>query len=469
MKARYTILLSLALIFSACSTTYYSSAPIEDDIYYSSSDAPMRNVVIEETDVKYKTPKYSKRNYEHVKDIKENTEQEALSKEKAEIEYSGKYIYNDTIPADTIYVEDDQASKEVVRIYMPGVNIGYFDRFYDGYYYGFDPFYFPRSYFSFGFNWGWGSLFYSPFDFGWSWRFGHRYWDPFYSHYYRHHPYYWNWDYCFNPYYYGYGYGYGYNYGYGLPYRNFAKTHTYQHRKNRGRNYISKNQTPRSSRSQSTLNRRTLVNSGTSIGSVATRPDRRGTIENSTTKSTLRNTRSRSNDSGFTKEGNIQLTDNQNRTTDRSARNTNTRSRYSAAKTYSKPKSYASPNNRRPSRSGEFTRSSTNRSSGSSKTIRRVVSSPSKSKGTIRSSSKSGNSRSYSRPVQTRSSKSISGNSSSYRSTKSVSRSSSSSSRSISRSSSSVSRSSGSISRSSSSSSRSSSGSSRSSGGRGRR
>jgi hypothetical protein len=397
MKSFYTLLISLALIFSACSTSQYSSAPYEDDIYYSSSSpaAPMRNIVVQDQEVRYNTPKYSGNQYDkRITETVSENEQESLSKEKAALKYSGKYQDTDSTEYKVIEIEEE-AEKPEYSINVINIDNPY--RFYNDLSFYYDPFYSPR--FSFGYNWGWGYPYYnSSFYYGlsWDWGFGSMFWDPFWSHNHYYHNYY-------NLYHWNYGYNTGYGY-----HESFTKTVNYGHRSNSGNNIISRSQLPRSQRNLNSTSRKSQsVISGTRLNNRSERSSSKRTILNGRRISSQdhRNTHSRSATNNLKQGSNLHKSNESTFNNNRSVFSktiSNTRSNNSGSKRYSKPKSYTNPQNRRQNTSNEYFRpNSIHNKSTSTGTVRKVVNTTSRSR---RSSSTINNSdnHNYSTPIRTR-------------------------------------------------------------------
>jgi hypothetical protein len=389
MKSFYTLLISLALIFSACSTSYYSSTPYEDDIYYSSSSssAPMRNIKIQDEDVQYNTPKYSEKQYNNqVTETDYDNKQESLSKEKATLKYSGEYKEVDSTGYKVIKIEKEIEEPEYS---INVINIDNPYRFYN------DPFYSSR--FSFGYNWGWGYPYYNSsfyYGLGWDWGFGNLFWDPFWPNNYYYHNYY-------NPYH----WNYGYNTGYVNYYRGFAKTVNYGHRNNRGHNIISKNQLSRSQRNLSSTLRKSQPISSSRLNSRSERSSSERTIldDRRILYQKYRDTHSRSVINNLKQGSNLRKSNESTFNNNRSVFSetiSNTRSNNSASKRYSKPKSYTNPQNRRQNASNEYFRP--RNKSISTGTVRKVVNTTSRSRRSSSTINNSGN-HNYSTSVRTRS------------------------------------------------------------------
>ncbi len=192
-------------MLASCKSSY-DSAAVYDDVYYT----PKNNT-------------FSTSNSSPSKSIyggaqQSEAYQQSATPESVPIEGSEykSYSYSgDTLPPassqdnEYYYVEEegdeyydyDYASR-INRFHNPGMGFGYYSPMYTGYYPGYGPsfsmnygFGFPSSYFSLGFNYGWGGGYYNPW-----------YYDPWYG--------YPGWGYP------GYGWGYGgsywsgYNHGY---------------------------------------------------------------------------------------------------------------------------------------------------------------------------------------------------------------------------------------------------------------
>ncbi len=440
MKALFGSIIISTLLFASCSTSYYASAPYEDDIYYSSSSSGT-NIRVTEDNSNNQTPKYIEdretssneyRNY--------TTGDNRLRKTESNRFGIQEYIRVDTIyKGDSIiYIEeiveeepyDDYAYNDYSFDYTTRIHTFHRPSWRYNYYGYYDPFYY--SYY------GGNPYYYNDFywDYGWSFNYGlYSSWGWPYNNYY-HHPYYQN--------YWGYS-----NYRYGNSalnhYNSNNNSRYYGHRNNKGRNSHSYSQIPRASRS---LNSSTLKRGSTSSPAVSPRrPDR--TVRSTKTTS-LQSQKKTDRTVYSTKRGNV------DRKQIYSKPGTSSRSQGKTVVRYRKPRTYTSPTSRSTGTSKEYQVPRTNQKNAKTRTIRRVVTSPNRSKNY--STPSRGSSKSYSTPIRSKSqqyrSPSRSSGSKSYSTPTRSTRSRGSGSKSYS-----------SPSRSSSSGTRSSGGSSRSSGG----
>ncbi|HNS16504.1 MAG TPA: hypothetical protein PKI34_01625 [Bacteroidales bacterium] len=216
---------ALALFITSCSTSFYSSAPVYDDAYYTARSVPVATETVVVTDYT-DNPSYTEEVYgegefineEDVYDLYEPAYDESYS-------YTGpdgqNYITNNYYGD---YYDYSYASR-IRRFSYP-----YYDSYYSSYYtspWYYDPWYWNSGLsFSIGFGWGWGSM-----GFGWgypsySWGYpyhGYGWYDPWYGY-----PY-WGYNSYWNGYYDGYWNGYydgsGYYYGGGGYYPEYASVY----------------------------------------------------------------------------------------------------------------------------------------------------------------------------------------------------------------------------------------------------
>jgi len=451
MKALFGFMIISVLLLASCSTSQYTSSAYDDEVYGGSSSPEMK-VMVTEDNSNYRTPRYAEKRKtysDNNRTIYVDRTREDESSRKAAQEYYKKdtvyyegdsVIYIEEVIEEEPYYEYDyndygfSYSSRINSFYNPSWRYNYHG-YYNPYYYSYDPYYYS-TYPGWSFNFGWGMSigYYSPN------AFFNNYWDN----------------------YYGYGHGY-YNYGY-YNNGNYAMNHHnsnnnsryYGHRKNRGRNAFDSNQTATAGRGQ----RSSSVSRG-SAGSVS-----RGSAASDTQVNSKRGSRVIDKSTNRNKTISQKNTTNNTYTQKRAATSRkriikptgiNPRSREKSIVRYRKPKTYTTPGSRSANTSREYQlpQTQTRRSANGTRTVRRVVTNPSRTK----SYSTPTRSRNYSTPTRSSSqrykSPTRSSGSKSYStpSRSSKSRSSGSSSRSVS----SPSRSSS----SGSSSSRSSGGSSR--------
>ncbi len=225
MKTKLTLLIISILFLSACSTTYYSSIPY-DDVYYSGQDQFADNSEYNEVEV-----------YEG--------EYDSEYAEEAQEEYQEEYFdhFNDDFNAYYNYLY----SARLRRFHNPHYSYGYYNNYFTNmYWYDMNPYMWGSSIYlnsgwmmpyQFG---GWGGSFYAGFGFGgygMGWPYYNYGW-PYYDS---------GWPYSMFNNYYGYNsyYGFGYLHGYYNSYygNNYyynsrdSYSQYYRHRTNRGRNY----------------------------------------------------------------------------------------------------------------------------------------------------------------------------------------------------------------------------------------
>ncbi len=480
MKTRLTLLIIPALILSACSTTYYSSVPY-DDVYYQGQTTARNH---QATDPEYSEVEVYEGQYDQQYPEEEYQEEQ-------------EYVENPDYYNDFDFYYNYLFSSRLRRFHRPYYSFGYYNNYYTNmYWYEMNPYMWGSSIYL-NTNWmmpyeyaGWSGNFFGSL----AWGFGgfNMGW-PYYGSGWPYYGGYGGWPH------YGYGF-YGYNYY--SPFYNYhgyyynsrdSYSHYYQHRPNRGRNYnrpnrasntfgdmyesrvyaSRKDRTNQGDNRPNTRDTKSFTNkSSLSVGTPNTGRNRSNMeLTNGSSGGTFSRPYSRLNNAnGSTNVQEKVVNSSKTYTKPQSTRNSTTirtnsrnnpnnktvRSYNNATLKYSKPNTYKSPNSRSSSSSRQYgtpqkytnpgTRSSTPSSSRSSnnviKSLKRVITSPSRS-----SKSYSSPSRSSGNPISI--SRSSSGDRSISTPSRSSSKSYSSPSRSSSRSYSSPSRSSSSVSRSS--------------------
>ncbi len=453
MKALFGFMIISILLLASCSTSQFTSSAYDDEIYGGASSSEMK-VMVTEDNSNYRTPRYAEKR----KTYSDNNH--TIYVDKVREDESSRKAAQEYYKKDTVYYEGDSV------IYIEEIidEEPYYEYEYDNYgfdyssrinsfhrpwrynYYGhYDPFFYSYYPGYSGYNsWDLGWSLYNGFYMNWSLPINFYSPNAFFNNY---------WD-RYN--YYGYGYGYDY-YNYGNKAVNHHNSNNnsryYGHRTNRGRNDFDSNQAASASRG--------LKSSSVSRGSATYDPqldskrgdrvidkstNRNKTLRAPNLKNTVNSTYTQKRESSsrerLTKSGVI-----------------NPRSQEKSIVRYRKPKTYTTPSSRTSGTSREYQlpQSTQNRAKATgTRTVRRVVTNPSRTKSY---STPTKSSRNYSTPTRSSSqrykSPSRSSNSKSYStpSKSSSSRSSGSSSRSVSSpsrsssSGSSVSRSSGSSSR----------------------
>lgn len=426
MKALFGFMIISVLLLASCSTSQYTSSAYDDEIYGGSSSPEMK-VRVTEDNSNYRTPKYAEKRKtysDNNRTIYVDRTREDESSRKAAQEYYKKdtvyyegdsVIYIEEIIEEEPYYEYDyndygfSYSSRINSFYNPSWRYNYYG-YYNPYYYSYDPYYYS-TYPGWSFNFGWGMSigYYSPN------AFFNNYWDN----------------------YYGYGYGY-YNYGNNAINHHNSNNNSryYGHRKTRGRNAFDSNQTAPTSRglrsssvSRGSAASETQVNSKRGSRVIDKSTNRNKTInQKNTVNSTYTQKREATSRKRIIKPAGI-----------------NPRSREKSIVRYRKPKTYTTPSNRSAGTSREYQLPQTQnrRTANGTRTVRRVVTNPSRTKSystptrspknystPVRSSSqrykspsRSSGSKSYSTPSRSNSSRS---SGSSSKSVSSPSRSSSS-------------------------------------------
>ncbi len=204
---------ALALFITSCSTSFYSSAPVYDDAYYTARSVPVATetvIVTDYTDNPTSTEEaYGEGEFiseEDVYDMYEPAYEESFSYTDPEGQtYITNNYYGD-------YYDYSYASR-IRRFSYP-----YYDSYYSGYYtspWYYDPWYWNSGLsFSIGFGWGWGSIGYGWGYPSYSWGYpyhGYGWYDPWYGYPSWGYNSYWNgyYDGYWNGFYDGSGYYYG--------------------------------------------------------------------------------------------------------------------------------------------------------------------------------------------------------------------------------------------------------------------
>ncbi len=474
MKTKLTLLIISILFLSACSTTYYSSMPY-DDVYYNGQNQLADDNEYNEAEV-----------YEG--------EYDSEYAEEDQEEYQGEY--NDYFNDFNSYY-NYLYSARLRRFHSPHFSYGYYNNYFTNmYWYDMNPYMWGTSIYlnsgwmmpyQFG---GWGGSFYAGFGFG-----GYGMGWPYYNY---------GWPYGYNYHnYYGIGYGFypsyfGYYNRYFMNdyYYNSRDSYSqyYRHRPSRGRNYNQPNRqsstfgemyekryyASREDRNSgnnqrsNTRDAKSYTNKSLSVGTPSTGRNRSNTtiaegtsgslyrsntpysrLNNASGKTSVQKNVANQNAKSYTKPQETRKTSNVS-TSRRNLQNTRVIKTYQNTNLkYSKPNTTKSLYNRNSdsrqyntqqeySNSGSRTaaRPSLNRTSSNNslKSLKRVITSPSRSSGSYTSPSRSNGksisisrssgSKSFSSPARSSNSRSFSSpsRSSSSRSVSSSSRSSSSSS-----------------------------------------
>lgn len=243
MKKFIGVLIITALFFVSCNTTYYSSTPYEDDIYYSSSNSRAELKVTQVNSSGLKSV------YNDNQEIDSKKYPSIyLDKEKNNIDkLETNVIVKEYVDQDTIYIDEnsevygdleyeynDYGMDYATRIYT-------FHRPYCGFsYYRFrNPFYYYWDY-SYYYDYYWGYPYYYDYYWNYGWFFNYElYWG-------------WHWPYHHNHYYWSWGYPYNWHHNTSIGHH-YSDNNSYYYgpRNKRGRNSYSLNQMSRTGTSLS--------------------------------------------------------------------------------------------------------------------------------------------------------------------------------------------------------------------------
>lgn len=185
MKALTKLLLASVFFLSACTTNYYTTAPV-DDVYYSSGD---RMEVPVENNTNYDNPNTATNAGEDYSTDPNYSTTETYTDESGDTYVTKNYYYEDVYSHDDYY--DYQYTSRIRRFNNPNYGYNYYHSYYTNmYWYDYNPY-------------SWGVSVYMTYP--WWYRSYYRpYW---YNNYYSYYG--WNSPYHYYRPYYGYGYGYG--------------------------------------------------------------------------------------------------------------------------------------------------------------------------------------------------------------------------------------------------------------------
>lgn len=376
MKALFGFLIISTLLLASCSTSQYTTAAYDDEIYGGSSSPEMK-ITVTEDNSNYRSPRYAenRKTYSdnnrtiYVDRTRENESSRIAAKEyykKDTVYYEGdSVIYIEEVIDEDPYYDYEidnygiDYSARINSFHRPTWRYnyyGYYDPFYYSYYSGYPHFYN---------SWDLGWSLYNGFYFNWGMPIGYYSPNAYFNNY---------WDH-----YYGYGYGY-YNYGNKAinHHRSNNNSNYYGHRTKRGRNSFDSNQATSSSRGQ----RASSVSRGSATYDPQVNSTRGGNMDKSSNRNNPIRTQKQIN---TTKSSYIQKREAVNRERFISKPEAiNPRSREKSIVRYRKPKTYTTPNRRSTSTSREYQipqRNTQNRSTvTNTKTVRRVVTNPSRTK-----------------------------------------------------------------------------------------
>ncbi len=217
MKTIGFTFISISIFLIGCSSTQQTAKQIDDDTYYSLSDAKKNANKVYHEDINLQdvspanpnssaetqTPNRNFNNYESTIPETPNNNPNYSNSPGTEnyVGDDGKtYITNNYYGNN--YDDDDYYYRtRIQRFYSPYAGFGYYSPAYCGFYN--DPFYYP----SMNFGYGWNS--YSGWNFGFGWGYG-NYYDPFFNPFYSPYSYYNPWGSAWNNGYYN-GYNDGWN------------------------------------------------------------------------------------------------------------------------------------------------------------------------------------------------------------------------------------------------------------------